>query len=58
MVTSDPRVIAFTCLFLAVLGLCCCTDLFSSCSEWGLLTSCSVHGVFIDVASFVVELRL
>ena len=25
-------------LFLAVLGLCCCTWAFSSCSDWGLLT--------------------
>ena len=24
------------CLFLAVLNLCCCTQAFPSCSEWGL----------------------
>ena len=29
VVTSDPRVIAFIYLFLAVLGLCCCTGLLS-----------------------------
>ena len=29
VVTSDPRVIAFIYLFLAVLGLCCCTGPFS-----------------------------
>ena len=27
----------FIYLFLAALGLCCCTRAFSSCSEWGLL---------------------
>ena len=27
-------------LFLAVLDLCCCTWAFSSCREWGLLSSC------------------
>ena len=27
--------------FLAVLGLCCCVRAFSSCSRWGLLSSCS-----------------
>ena len=30
-------------LFMAVLDLCCCEDLFSSCGEWGLLSSCSVQ---------------
>ena len=29
-----------TYLFLAVLGLCCCTQAFSSCSKWGLLSKC------------------
>ena len=28
-------------LLLAVLGLCCCTWIFSSCREWGQLSSCS-----------------
>ena len=27
-------------LFLAVLGLCCGIDFFSSCGEWGLVSSC------------------
>ena len=27
----------FIYLFLDILGLCCCTQTFSSCSEWGLL---------------------
>ena len=27
-------------LFLAVLGLLCCKQAFSSCGEWGLLSSC------------------
>ena len=30
-------------LVLAVLGLHCCTRAFSSCHEWGLLSSCSVQ---------------
>ena len=30
-------------LFLAVLGLRCCTWVFSSCCEWGLLLSCSAQ---------------
>ena len=29
-------------LFFAVLGLCCCEQAFSSCSEWGLLFSCGM----------------
>ena len=29
-------------LFVFVLGLCCCTWAFSSCGEWGLLSSCGV----------------
>ena len=39
----------FIYLFLAVLGLCCCTQAFSSCGEQGLLTA---------VASLVVKLGL
>ena len=31
---------------LAVLGLCCCTWVFSSFGEWGLLSSCSVQSSY------------
>ena len=41
-------------LFLAVLGLCCCTQAFSSCSKWGLLFV-AVLGLLIVVASLVAE---
>ena len=41
-------------LFLAVLGLCCCTWAFSSCGEWGLLFI-AVCGLLIVVASLVAE---
>ena len=41
-------------LFLAALGLCCCTQVFSSCSERGLLFVV-VHGLLIAVASLVVK---
>ena len=47
----------FIYLFLAALGLCCCTWAFSSCSEWGLLFV-AVCGLLIAVASLVVEHRL
>ena len=30
-------------LFLAALGLHCCAWAFSSCSKWGLLSSCSAQ---------------
>ena len=30
-------------LFLATLGLCCCTLAFSSCGEQGLLSGCGVQ---------------
>ena len=43
-------------LFLAALGLCCCTRAFSGCSECGLLFA--VRGLLIVVASLVVEHRL
>ena len=33
----------FIYLFLVVLGLCCCTWAFSSCGEWGLLSSWSAR---------------
>ena len=41
-------------LFLAVLGLCCCTQAFFSCGERGLLFL-SVCGLLIAVASLVAE---
>ena len=44
-------------LFLAVLGLCCCAQAFSSCSEQGLLFV-AVHGLLIAVASLVAQHRL
>ena len=42
--------------FLATLGLSCCTQSFSSCSEWGLLCSYGVQAL-IAVASLTVEHR-
>ena len=47
----------FIYLFLAALGLCCCTWAFSSCGEQGLLFLV-VRGLLIAVASLVVEHRL
>ena len=44
-------------LFLAVLGLRCCTRAFSSCSERGLLFVV-VRGLLTVVASLVAEHRL
>ena len=44
-------------LFLAVLGLRCCTRVFSSCSERGLFFV-AVRGLLIAVASLVVEHQL
>ena len=46
----------FVCLgvFLAVLGLRCCTRAFSSCGEQGLLFA-AVHGLLIVLASLVAE---
>ena len=41
-------------LFLAVLGLRCCTRAFSCCEERGLLFD-AVRGLLIAVASLVVE---
>ena len=41
-------------LFLAALGLLCCTWAFSSCRELGLLFV-AVRGLLIAVASLVVE---
>ena len=48
------KFIYFIYLFLAVLGLCCCTRAFSSCSELGLLFV-GVHGLLTGVASLVAE---
>ena len=48
------KYIYFIYLFLAALGLCCCTRAFSSCSEWGLLFI-EVHELLIVVASLVAE---
>ena len=39
-------------IFLAALGLCCCTRAFSSCGKWGLLFVV-VCGLLIAVASLV-----
>ena len=44
-------------LFLAALGLRCCTRAFSSCGEWGLLFV-AVHMLLIAVASLVAEYGL
>ena len=44
----------FIYLFMAALGLCCCTRAFSSCSDQGLLFV-AVRGLLITVASLVVE---
>ena len=41
-------------LFLAALGLRCCTRAFSSCGEWGLLFVV-VSGLLIAVAPLIVE---
>ena len=56
---SDPLHILFLInlfiyLFLAMLGLRCCTWDFSSCGEWGLLFVV-VCGLLLAVASFVEE---
>ena len=48
------KFIYFVYLFLAALGLRCCTRAFSSCSERGLLFI-AVRGLLIAVASLVVE---
>ena len=46
--------IYFIYLFLAVLGLRCCSRAFSSCRDQGLLFI-AVRGLLIAVASLVVE---
>ena len=47
-------VFKFIYLFLAVSGLHCCTWVFSSCGEQGLIFV-AVHGLLIAVASLVAE---
>ena len=54
---KNKSFIYFIYLFLAVLGLRCCTRAFSSCSERGLLFI-AVRGLLIVVASLVAEHRL
>ena len=51
------KFIYFIYLFLASLGLHCCTWAFSSCSEWGLLFI-AMHRLLITVASLVAECGL
>ena len=41
-------------LFLAVLGLCCCVDFLSTCSERGLLVV-AVWRLLFGMASLVME---
>ena len=48
------KFIYFLYLFLAALGLHCCTRAFSSCGEQGLLFV-AVRGLLIMVASLVAE---
>ena len=48
-------IIVFTYLFLAVLGLCCCTG-FSLVVASGGYSPVAVHGLLIVVASLVAEL--
>ena len=45
---------SFIHLFMAALGLSCCMQAFSSCSERGLLFVV-VRGLLIEVASLVAE---
>ena len=49
------KFIYFIYLFMAALGLRCCTQAFSSCGEWGLLFVAVVRGLLIAVASLVAE---
>ena len=41
-------------LFLAVLGICCCAQAFSSCGEQGLLFG-AVCGLLTAMASLIAE---
>ena len=59
MVKSSPDLfqqsfLKFIYLFLAALGLRCCTQAFSSCGDRGLLFV-AVSGLLIEVASLIVE---
>ena len=47
----------FIYLLLVALGLCCCTQAFSSCGEGGLLFV-AVRSLLIAVSSLVAEHRL
>ena len=51
------NLILFIYLFLAALGLCCCVQAFSSCSERGLLFIAE-RGLLTAVAPLVVEQEL
>ena len=42
-----PLVAYFGFFFLAVLGLHCCTQIFSSFREWGLLSSCGAQASLV-----------
>ena len=55
--TQQAGPLLFICLFLAVLGLCCWTQAFSSCHEWGLFFFAVCRLLFAK-ASLVVEHRL
>ena len=55
-VRSLPPPGFFCFIFLAASGLCCCVQVFTSCSEQGLLFA-AVPGLLIAVASLVVEHR-
>ena len=48
------KIYLFIYLFLAALGLHCCTRAFSSCGEWGLLFTV-VHWLLVAVASLFAE---
>ena len=48
------KIIYLIYLFLTALGLRCCVQAFSSCTEWGLLFI-AVRGLLIAVASLVAE---
>ena len=45
------------CVCLAVLGLCCCTRVFSRCGKWGLFFA-EVPGLIAAVTSPVAGYRL
>ena len=52
--SKTPFIHSFIHLFMAALGLCCCTQAFSSCGERGLLFV-AVRGLLIVVASLAAE---